>query len=335
MPEEHGGSGYGLEELVVVVEQLGRAVAPGAFVPTVVASAVLAAAAPDDVAATLLPGLADGSTCGAVALGGDVELRDGALHGSAGAVIGAGLADVLLVGVGDDVAVVDARGRRRVGRDAAEPRPDAPLRAGALRRRCRPPCCPAPARRSSTSPARSSPPRPSASPASAPSQAAQYAKEREQFGRPIAMFQAVKHHCANMLVATELATAAVWDAARAASAGGDQFSLTAAMAAALAMPAADLCANLNIQVHGGIGFTWEHDAHLYLRRAAALGAIVDAEEAAVGGDRPHQGRRPPRPIGRPAAGGRVRPRRPCGRFADSIAGLDEAAQRASSSSPAT
>ena len=62
VPEQHGGSGYGLEELVVVVEQFGRAVAPGAFVPTVVASAVLAAAAPDDVAATLLPGLVDGST---------------------------------------------------------------------------------------------------------------------------------------------------------------------------------------------------------------------------------------------------------------------------------
>ena len=104
---------------------------------------------------------------------------------------------------------------------------------------------------------------------------------REQFGGPIAMFQAVKHHCANMLVATELATAAVWDAARAASVGGDQFTYTAAIAATLAVPAADLCAHLNIQVHGGIGFTWEHDAHLYLRRATALEAIVDADEAAA------------------------------------------------------
>ena len=103
---------------------------------------------------------------------------------------------------------------------------------------------------------------------------------REQFGRPIATFQAVKHHCANMLVATELATAAVWDAARAASSGGDQFSYAAAVAATLALPAADLTAQLNIQVHGGIGFTWEHDAHLYLRRATAMEAIVDAEAAA-------------------------------------------------------
>ena len=111
--------------------------------------------------------------------------------------------------------------------------------------------------------------------------AAEYSKQRLQFGRPIAMFQAVKHHCANMAVATELATAAVWDAARAAAAGGDEFSYAAAAAAALAVPAADLCANLGMQVHGGIGFTWEHDCHIYLRRATAIGAVLDADDAAV------------------------------------------------------
>jgi 3-oxochol-4-en-24-oyl-CoA dehydrogenase len=80
-------------------------------------------------------------------------------------------------------------------------------------------------------------------------------------------------------VAAELATAAVWDAARAAA--GDQFSYTAAIAATLAVPAAVQNAQLNIQVHGGIGFTWEHDAHLYLRRAAAISALIDAEAAAI------------------------------------------------------
>ena len=84
-----------------------------------------------------------------------------------------------------------------------------------------------------------------------------------QFGRAIGTFEAVKHHCADMLVATELATSAVWDAARAADGGGEQRSLAAAMAATLALAAADRCANLNTQVHGGIGFTWEHDAHLF------------------------------------------------------------------------
>jgi alkylation response protein AidB-like acyl-CoA dehydrogenase len=111
--------------------------------------------------------------------------------------------------------------------------------------------------------------------------AAEYAKERIQFGRPIAMFQAVKHHCANMAVATEMATAATWDAARAAATGGDQLSYTAAVAATLAAPAADLCANLNTQVHGGIAITWEHEAHLYLRRATTLLHFLDADGAAA------------------------------------------------------
>jgi alkylation response protein AidB-like acyl-CoA dehydrogenase len=111
--------------------------------------------------------------------------------------------------------------------------------------------------------------------------ASEYAKVRVQFGRPIATFQAVKHHCANMLVASELATAATWDAGRAGLLGGDQLSFTAAIAATLAIPAAVDNAQLNIQVHGGIGFTWEHDAHLFLRRAAAVAAIVDTERAAI------------------------------------------------------
>ncbi|MGI8791915.1 MAG: acyl-CoA dehydrogenase family protein, partial [Acidimicrobiales bacterium] len=77
--EEYGGSGYGLPELVVVVEETGRGIAPGPFVPTVTASAIIAATGDDATRKQLLPGLADGSTFGAVALGGSVESRDGAL----------------------------------------------------------------------------------------------------------------------------------------------------------------------------------------------------------------------------------------------------------------
>src|SRR6201987_3097010 len=84
-----------------------------------------------------------------------------------------------------------------------------------------------------------------------------------------------------MLVASELAAGASWDAGRAGTGGGDQFSYTAAVAATLAVPAAAGNASLNIQVHGGIGFTWEHDAHLYLRRAAAIAAVTDTEQAAI------------------------------------------------------
>jgi 3-oxochol-4-en-24-oyl-CoA dehydrogenase len=111
--------------------------------------------------------------------------------------------------------------------------------------------------------------------------AADYAKVREQFGRVIATFQAVKHHGANMAVAVEMATAVTWDAARAAAGGGDQRAFTSAVAATLAGHAAYTCATLNQQVHGGIGMTWEHDAHLYLRRATVLRALLDPNTAAA------------------------------------------------------
>ena len=156
--------------------------------------------------------------------------------------------------------------------------------------------------------------------------ASEYAKVREQFGRPIGMFQAVKHHCANMLVAAELATAAVWDAARAAAAGGDQLTYTAAMAATLALAAADQNANLNTQVHGGIGFTWEHDAHLYVRRATAIEAIIDAEAAALQvTDSVRSGVRRERAIDLPAEAEPIRDavREFIGRISD----LDEGARR--------
>ncbi len=280
VPEEHGGSGFGLPELVVVAQELGRAVAPGPFVPTVIASTVLAAIAPDDVQADWLPGLADGSVIGAVALGGDVEVRDGTASGSAGVVLSGHLADVLLVGTGDDVVVVDCRGggvtakvpanldpARRAARVALDGASARVLIGG---------------RKVLTDVARLIFAAEAAGVArECTDSAAEYAKVRQQFGRPIAMFQAVKHHCANMLVASELATAAVWDAARADVSDRDQLGYTAAMAATLALAAADQNANLNIQVHGGIGFTWEHDAHLYLRRATAIGAFIDAEAAAL------------------------------------------------------
>jgi 3-oxochol-4-en-24-oyl-CoA dehydrogenase len=102
-----------------------------------------------------------------------------------------------------------------------------------------------------------------------------------QFGRTIGTFEAVKHHCANMLVAAELATAAVWDAARAADGADDEFDLASAMAAHLSFGPAVDNAQMNIQVHGGIGFTWEHDAHLFLRRALVLNAVLGSPDDAA------------------------------------------------------
>ena len=280
LPEDHGGSGFGLPELVVVVEEMGRAIAPGPFVPTVIASAVIAAAAPDEAQKRLLPVLADGSVTGAVALGGEVTVSGGAATGSAGVVLGGGLADLFLVPVGDDVAVVE---RSADGVSVEVPANLDPARRSARVTFDGAACEVLPgARRALVDLSRLLLSAEAVGVArECTEQAAEYAKVREQFGRPIAMYQAVKHHCANMAVSAELATCLVWDAARAAEAGGDEFSLTAAMAATVALPAADECANLNIQVHGGIGFTWEHDAHLYLRRATALYSLLDVEAAAA------------------------------------------------------
>ena len=278
LPEDVGGSGYGVEELVVVVEELARAVAPGPFVPTVIAGAVVAAAGDDELRASLLPGFANGSTVAAVALGGSVTVSGATASGDAGVALGCGPASLLLVPAGDDVAIVEVgdgvtidtppsldptRRSARVTLDGAAATVISGARqtlvdlarvilaadAVGVARECT-------------------------------DMGAAYSKERIQFGRPIAMYQGVKHHCANMAVATELATSAVWDAARAAATGGDQLSYAAAAAATLAAPAADLCANLNTQVHGGIAITWEHDAHLYMRRATTLLHYLAAAEAA-------------------------------------------------------
>ncbi|MFG2014719.1 acyl-CoA dehydrogenase [Actinomadura geliboluensis] len=276
LPEEHGGGGAGLQELVVVAEELGRSAAPGPMLPTMIASAVIAAAGTDEQRARLLPGLASGATPAALGTGGALTLADGTATGDAGVVLGGGLAELLVLPAGDDMVIVRAdaasvevpenldpsrrSARVRLDGAAAEVLPGARAQAVAIARTL----------------------------VSAEAvggalecveNAVEYAKVRQQFGRPIATFQAVKHHCANMLVAAELATAAVWDAARAASGPADQFELAAAVAAALALPAFTSNTGLNIQVHGGIGFTWEHDAHLLMRRAATLEAVFDPRSA--------------------------------------------------------
>ncbi|HEX9775823.1 MAG TPA: acyl-CoA dehydrogenase family protein [Actinomycetota bacterium] len=94
-----------------------------------------------------------------------------------------------------------------------------------------------------------------------------YAKEREQFGRPIGSFQAISHRCADMLLSTETARSHVYYAAWALEEGATDQRLAAATAKAAAAEAAHVVPNGGIQVHGGIGFTWEHDMHLYYRRA--------------------------------------------------------------------
>ncbi|WP_435603416.1 acyl-CoA dehydrogenase [Streptomyces sp. bgisy130] len=104
--------------------------------------------------------------------------------------------------------------------------------------------------------------------------AAEHAAVREQFGRPIGQFQAVKHLCADMLVRCEQAAALVWDAARALHEPPAVRGLVAALATATALDAAVSCAKDCIQILGGTGFTWEHDAHLHLRRATVARQLL-------------------------------------------------------------
>ena len=277
--EAYGGSGFGLPELVVVIDEMGRAVAPGPFVPTVVVSAVLAAVGTEDQKARFLPGLVDGTRTGAVGFDGAVTASGGRASGDAGVVLGAGLADLLLIAAGEDMLLVDLKAdgadgvtvqvpanldrTRRSGKvalsgAAVEVLPGA--RAAALAR----------ARTLFAAEA-------AGGASDCVDAAVEYAKVREQFGRTIATFQAVKHHCANMLVAAESAVACVWDAARAAGEDEQQFELIAAAAGALSFPAYVRNAELNIQVHGGIGFTWEHDAHLHLRRALTVQSLLGGD----------------------------------------------------------
>lgn len=273
--EEFGGSGFGLSELAIIAEIAGRELAPGPFLPTVAAAVVIDRCAPDSVRAQLLPGLADGSTVAALGLNVQVNMEsDLTATAQWPAVLGAPDADVLVLAAGEDLVVVEAaadgvtvtalpsldttRSVGSVSMRGAEIAADRVLRGAARHART---VFRILAAAESVGISWAS-----------LDMAVEYAKVREQFGRTIGTFQAVKHHAANMLVDAEQTTAATWAAARA-----DDLEaawLPAATAAAHAVRAQVFNAQNNIQLHGGIGFTWEHDAHLYLRRARSLSALL-------------------------------------------------------------
>ncbi|MFC5187766.1 acyl-CoA dehydrogenase [Actinomadura harenae] len=283
LPEEHGGQGYGLLELAVVLEELGRAAAPGPFLPTVLASSVVAASDDAKVRAGLLPGLADGSVTGAVALTGSLTAvrEDGVLTvtGSAEAVLGASLADVVVLPAGDEWVAVDAadltvtpvesldRVRRvaRVEADGVRVTADRVLSGVTARRVADLAATLFGAEAAGLS-------------GWLVDTASEYAKVREQFGRPIGQFQGVKHKAARMLIAAEQSRAAAWDAARALDEGSEQAGFAAAVSAVTAADAGVRTARDAIQILGGIGFTWEHDAHVYLRRALTLRALLGSSK---------------------------------------------------------
>ncbi|MFA1550971.1 acyl-CoA dehydrogenase [Actinomadura chokoriensis] len=281
LPEDAGGAGYGLVELAVVLEELGRAMTPGPFLPTVLASAVLHRARHSEH----LPPLADGTTIGAVGLdaGSLVLSRAGSgitVTGVSGPVLGGALADVFVVPAKDgdgtawlvlprDAFVADELPSHDLTRRLATVALDeATVPAGSVLNL-------------DSQAVRDLAAVLFAAEASgmadwATVTAAEYAKVREQFGRPIGQFQGVKHRCARMLAHAEQARACAWDAARAQEpgTGPGEASLAAAVAGATSVQAAFQTAKDCVQTLGGIGFTWEHDASLYLRRTQTLRILL-------------------------------------------------------------
>jgi alkylation response protein AidB-like acyl-CoA dehydrogenase len=298
VPEESGGSGAGGVELAVAVEELGRALAQGPVLPTLMASLVLAQAG-GTAAKELLPSLADGSLTAAVAVEAGLVATptdDGVVvSGTAERVLGGALADLLVLGAGDTWFVVEASqatvtplsgvdGTRRPASVSLEGVvvPAARVLPGLTLARVQS-LVGVVAAAEATGIA-----------GWCLDTAVSYAGTREQFGRLIGSFQAIKHACAEMLVRVEQARAVVWDAARALDeAPSDERDLAAAVATAVAVEAAVENAKWCIQILGGIGYTWEHDAHVYYKRALALRALVGggapwrgiAADLALGGTR--------------------------------------------------
>jgi len=284
LSESVGGQGYGMLELAVAVAEFGHGAVPGPFIPSVIASALIAAHDPES---KLLAELASGETIAAAALESDLTGTqvDGTLtiRGECRCVPAGAQASLLVLPVLIDNTVawvvLDAAQLQIEEWKSVDPlRPVARIRADDAE--------------VSTDRVLSAVP-PSAGRAIittllsaeavgialwATETASEYAKIREQFGRPIGQFQAIKHKCAEMIATTERATAAVWDAARAIdeAAANDwcdastHYQFAAAVAATLAPVAAQHCAQDCIQVHGGIGFTWEHDTNVYYRRTLGL-----------------------------------------------------------------
>ncbi|OBJ48348.1 acyl-CoA dehydrogenase [Mycobacterium sp. 1423905.2] len=266
--EDHGGAGGSIEDLCAMVEEAARALVPGPVATTALAALVVA----DPEA------LVSGERFAGVALEGDVTFDSGRASGELPLVLGATADGLLLVPAADAWLLVDAGGdgvRVEALKATDFSRPlarvvltSAPATAVA-----------APGERVKDLAATVLAAEAAGVTRWALDTAVAYAKVREQFGKPIGSFQAIKHICAEMLCRAEQAEVAAADAARAAADSDDeQLAIAAALAASIGITAAKANVKDCIQVLGGIGCTWEHDAHLYLRRAYANGRFLGGAE---------------------------------------------------------
>lgn len=267
VPEEKGGAGGTVEDLCAMVDEAAAALVPGPVATTALATLIVTDEA-------VLEALVSGERTAGAALSADLTLsggpESGTVSGTAEYVRGADAAGVLLLPAGDRVVLVDASAAGVSIELLTATDFSLPLARVVLDS--------APAQVLDVSPQRFADITAAVLAAEAAGlarwtlqTATEYAKVREQFGKPIGSFQAVKHMCAEMLLRSEQISVSAADAARAVSESDDsQLSIAAAVAAAAGIDAAEANAKDCIQVLGGIGITWEHEAHLYLRRAYGI-----------------------------------------------------------------
>jgi len=291
IPEDLGGSGYGYIELVVILEEMGRSLLCAPFFSTVVLAAnTLLHAGDDSAKSEYLPGIASGETIATLAFTEEngrwdeegitaTAVSDGdgwKINGTKLYVLDGHTASLVIVAARTDAGVSlfavdgDASGVTRTALSTMDQ----------TRKQARVELADAPGRLIGTDGAGWTTLErvlDLAAVALAAEQvggaqmcldmAVQYAKDRVQFGRPIGSFQAIKHKCADMLLEVESAKSAAYYAGWAASELNDELPSVASLAKAYCSEAYFHAAAENIQIHGGIGFTWEHPAHLYFKRA--------------------------------------------------------------------
>lgn len=272
LPEAFGGSGLGQVETAIVAEAAGYQVAALPLLASGLASRALIAGGSEAQQAEWLPKLASGEVIGSFAQGG--RIVGGRLHGRIDHVPHGAVAHLFVIAAEGGVALLSrdaavvtpctsmdqTRPYARLSVDGAEVEPladgpaaiDAANRAGWIAL---------------------------AADALGGAQACldrtvDYARERVQFGRVIGSFQAIKHRLADMMIEIEQARSAVYWAACAADEGSPDALMAAHSAKALAADTYRFCAGNMIQLHGGIGFTWEHDAHLYFKRAQSDATLL-------------------------------------------------------------
>ena len=257
--EAHGGQGLGVVELVIVMEELGYALAPSPFFSNAAAGLAIQHAGSDEQKERWLPGIASGQergTVGVVANGAPPLVPDAdsaavivLLDGESGTVVDGARAQQRRVdtidstrrfsrvegGAGDPLAGDAAAGADRAATALAAELTGVGQRAMEM--------------------------------------AVDYARERKQFDRPVGAYQAVSHRCAQMLLEVEGARSATYYAAWAADHEPESLSLAASMAKSYASDAGWRVTASALQVHGGIGFTWEHDLHFFMKRARTDGTL--------------------------------------------------------------